>query len=246
MPQPTPKVMQAAGASVMPTPADINSLLGGIVDRKKWYWYDTLKFTAGTTLATTPYNFFATPQGQADPYNANAIKTLLETNLQGQGGQFSSPYDMVLTNLGFLFAFDNLIYDMTQIMKYGYFEFKILEKTFFKGHLWRHPAGAGVAGYTTRSTESVWNNGIPDPGAIYYFGQWSKYIPPLTSFSLTITFFETVGTAYAGSNSATLGANAQFYGQSASALPTLATAAQGGNGIWLVGFMNGLSDGPVQ
>lgn len=246
MPQVTPALQAMAGRSVNPQPPDINSLLGGIVDRKKWYWYDTLKLAPGSTVVGTPYNFFSTPVGQADPYNANAIKTYLETNLTGQGGQFSSPYDMVLTNLGFIFATDNRIYDITQIAKYSYMEFKILEKTFFKGHLWRHPAGAGFTGMSTQTTESVWNNGIADPAAIYYFGQWSKYIPPLTTFSLQLTFFETVGVAMSGTNGGTLGAAAVNAGQSGSALPTLLTAGQGGNGIWLIGFMNGLSDGPVQ
>jgi len=237
----------AAGASVAPTSnADINALLGGIVDRKKWYWYDTLKMVPGYQTVTTPYNFFSTPVGQTDPYNTPAVKTFLETNIVGQGGQFSSPYDMVLTNLGFLFASDNTLYDITQLVKYSYFEFKILEKTFFKGHLWRHPPGAGISGMTTQTSESAWNNGIPDPGAIYYFGQWSKYIPPLTTFSLALNFFETVGVAFGGTTAVTLGANAQAKGQSAAALPTISTAAQGGNGIWLIAFMNGLSDGPVQ
>ena len=236
----------AAGASVSMNNADINSLLGGIVDRKKWYWYDTLKLAPGTTVSSTPYNWFATAQGQADQYNASATKTMLETNIVGQGGQFSSPYDMVLTNLGFKFAEDNVLYDIEQIVKYGYFEFKILEKTFFKGHVWRHPPGAGFSGATSNTSESVWNNGVPDPGAIYYFGQWSKYIPPLTTFSLTLQFFETVGVAMTGSNTGTLGAKATAAGQSAAALPTLLTPSQGGNGIWLIAFMNGLSDGPVQ
>jgi hypothetical protein len=248
MPQVTPALQAKAGMSVNAgTPADINALLGGIVDRKKWYWYDTLKLAPGATVTNTPYSFFATPVGQADPYNASAIKTFLETNIVGQGGQFSSPYDMVLTNLGFLFAFDNRIYDITQIVKYGYFQFNILEKTFFKGHLWRHPPGAGMSGMTTQTAESVWNNGVPDPGAIYYFGQWSKYIPPLTTFSLTLQFFETVGVAMSGTNGGTLGASAIAAGQSGSALPTLLNNGnQGGNGVWLIAFMNGLSDGPVQ
>lgn len=247
MPAASAALSAKAGVSVSPASnADINALLGGIVDRKKWYWYDTLKLAPGTTVTNTPYSWFQTAQGQADPYNGNAIKTFLETNLVGQGGQFSSPYDMVLTNLGFKFAADNILYDMIQIMKYGYFEFKILEKTFFKGHLWRHPMGAGITGFSTQTAESSWNNGIADPGAIYYFGQWSKYIPPLTTFSLSLTFFETVGVAMSGSNTGALGAKAVAVGQSAAALPTLLTAAQGGNGVWLIAAMNGLSDGPVQ
>jgi hypothetical protein len=245
---PTTAAVAAAGlvAGQSVNPPDINALLGGVVDRKKWYWYDTLKMPAGYQTVTTAYNFFAVPQGQADPYNASAVKTALETNLTGQGGQFSSPYDLVLTNIGFKFAEDMRLYDIVQIVKYGYFEFKILEKTFFKGHLWRHPPGAGFQGFSTQNTESVWNNGIADPGAIWYLGQWSKYIPPLTTFTLTLQFFESVGVAVSGTTGGTLSASATAAGQSGSSLPTLLTQAQGGNGAWLVGMLNGLSDGPVQ
>jgi hypothetical protein len=247
MPQATQALLQKAGVSVnAQSVPDINALLGGVVDRKKWYWYDTLKFPPGYQTVTGEYNFFTQAVGQADLYNANATKTLLETNLTGQGGQFSSPYDMVLTNLMFKFAEDNRIYDINQIVKYGYFKFSILEKTFFKGHLWRHPAGAGFTGMSTQSNESVWNNGVPDPAAIYYFGQWSKYIPPLTTFNLTLQFFETVGVAISGTNGGTLTAAATAAGQSGSSLPTLLTNQQQGNGVWLIAGMNGLSDGPVQ
>jgi hypothetical protein len=236
----------AAGSSIPMDSPNINALLGGIVDRKKWYWYDTLKIAPGATVVGTPYEFFTNPVGKADPYNANATKTFLETNITGNGGQFSNPYDMVLTNLGFLFAPDNTKYDITQVYKYGYFEFRILEKKFFKGHIWRHPPGAGLSGATSQNAESNWNNGVPDPGAIYYFGQWSKYIPPLTEFGMNLTFLETVGVAMSGTNGGQLGSDAIFYGQSGSAYPTTRTAGQGGNGVWLIGFQNGLSDGPVQ
>jgi hypothetical protein len=232
----------APGASV----PDINALLGGVVDRKKWYWYDTLKLAPGGTVSGTPYTFFSVAQGQQDPNNASAIKTFLETNIMPPGGQFSSPYDMVLTNLGFFFDPLTTLYDIDQIMKFGYFQFTILEKVFFKGHLWRHPPGAGMTGVSTQTTESAYGLGVADPASIYYFGQWSKYIPPLTSFQLTLQFFETVGVATSGTNGGTLPALNTFYGQSGSALPTLRTTGQGGNGVWLIAFMNGLSDGPVQ
>jgi hypothetical protein len=247
MPTVNPQVARnLAGMTTTPDAANINALLGGIVDRKKWYWYDTVKVAPGGTVVNN-YDWFVTPQGKPDPNQATqAPKTFLETNITGQGGQFSSPYDMVMTNLGFLFAPDNRKYDITQFWKYGYFEFRILEKKFFKGHLWRHPPGAGMSGFSTQSSEGVWNNGVPDPGAIYYFGQWSKYIPPLTEFGMNLQFLETVGVAMSGSNGGQLGADALFFGQSGSALPTLMTANQGGNGVWLIGFMNGLSDGPVQ
>lgn len=234
-----------AGGSVPLAPStrvpDINSVYGNVVDRKKWYWYDTLKLTPATTVSTTPYQMFTQPIGQSDLYvGGTPVKTKLETNMT-TSSQFSSPYDMILNNLGFLFAIDNRLYDIKQFVKFAYIEFKILDKIFFEGHMWRHPPGAGITGFSTRATESFYNNGTPDPGAIYHFGNWAKYIPPLTRFNLTITFPETVGTALQ-----TLGADDTAAGQSSTSLPTLLSTSQGGNGIWLIVFMNGLSDGPVQ
>ena len=220
---------------------DINALINQMVDRRKTYVYDTLKLAPGATVASTPYQFFKNPIGTADPYNGNITKTEVETNMQS-AGQFNPPYDMILNNLGFLFAADNLLYDIEQIIKLGWFEFKILEKRMWSGHLWRHPPGAGLSGFTTRSGESVWNNGMPEPGAIWRFGDYMKYIPPMVNFSLTLNYPETLNNFY----NSNLPANVVAVGTAGTSLPTIQTAAQGGNGIQLIAFMNGLSDGPVQ
>jgi len=220
---------------------DINALIGQMVDRRKTYVYDTLKLAPGATVASTPYRFFQTPLGQPDPYNGNQVKTELETNMRSPG-QFNPPYDMIIFNLGFLFAIDNLIFDITQIVKLGWFEFKILEKTMWMGHLWRHPPGAGFSGATSNNSESVWNNGVPEPGAIWYFGDFKKYIPPLVNFSLTLNFPETYNTFY----NSTLPANVTNAALTATGLPQITAESKGGNGIQLIAFMNGLSDGPVQ
>lgn len=220
---------------------DINALIGQMVDRRKTYVYDTLKLAPGAVVASTPYRFFQTPIGQGDPYNGNLTKTELETNMRS-AGMFNPPYDMIINNIGFLFLFDNRLFDITQIVKLGWFEFKILEKTMWMGHLWRHPPGAGLSGFSTQLSESVWQNGTPSPGDIWWFGDYKKYIPPMVNFSLTLNFPEILNTYYNSS----LPANITAAGISGTALPTLLTSAQGGNGITLIAFLNGLSDGPVQ
>ncbi len=224
-----------------PSVPDINAIVGQMVDRGKWYYYDTLKLAPGATV-TNQYRFFSTANGQPDPYNGNLAKTDLETNLPGQGGSFPPPYDLILNNLGFYFTTDCGLYDINQIVKYAWFEFKILEKTFFKGHLWRHPPGAGVTGYSTKSSQSFFTLGVPAPGAVYSFGDWAKYIAPQMTFSLTLNFPETLNQF----TNSTLGADAQANGQVGTSLPTLQTVNQGGNGITLIAFMNGLTDRAVQ
>lgn len=233
--QPVPGVSQGGAP-------DINAIVGGMVDRGKWYYYDTLKLAPGATVQNQ-YSFFASAMGQADPYTtATPVKTKLETNLP-TANQFNPPFDMILNNLGFYFLQDGRAYDMEQIFKHAYIEFKIIDKIFFEGHMWRHPPGAGFSGMSTQTAESMWNNGIPDPGACYTFGNWAKYIPPLVRFTLTISFPETFNQMYGTS---ILTAQQTVAGQSSTTLPTLLTTAQGGNGIWLVAFMNGLTDRAVQ
>ena len=223
---------------------DINAIVGQMVDRGKWYYYDTLKIPPGATVGPQ-YRFFTNGNGQPDPNNGNLPKTDLETNLPGLGSAFPPPYDLILNNLGFYFTTDTTLYDINQIMKYSWFEFKILEKTFFKGHLWRHPPGAGVNGHSTGIAapgEHAWTNGIAAPAAVWSFGDWAKYIAPLMTFSLTINFPETVS----GFLNGVLGASATANTQAVGTLPTLNTAAQQGNGVTLIAIMQGLTDRAVQ
>lgn len=218
---------------------DINALIGQMVDRRKTYVYDTLKLAPGATVSNTPYRFFQNPLGQPDPYNGNLTKTELETNMTDTG-KFNPPYDMILMNLGFLFYGD--LFDILQIVKLGWFEFKILEKTQWMGHMWRHPPGAGFTGFSTKTSESFWNNGVPKPDAVWMFGDYKKYIPPTVKFSLTLNFPETYNSYYNSNLPADVTAKLGAIGAS---LPTLVAAANGGNGVQMIAFMNGLSDGPV-
>jgi hypothetical protein len=230
---------------------DINAIIANMLDRQKSYVYDTLKLAPGTTVSSTPYRFFQVPIGQGDPYNNNIVKTELETNMRS-AGMFNPPYDMILNNLGFLFCFDNLVFDITTIMRMGWFQFKILQKTMFMGHLWRHPPGAGISGMSTQTSESVWTNGVPEPGAIWAFGKYGKYIPPLVNFTLELQFPETYntffnGTASANNIPAAITAKLITPGTiSGTALPTTLPVTQGGNGIQLIAFMNGIAGAPVQ
>jgi hypothetical protein len=107
---------------------------------------------------------------------------------------------------------------------------------------------------TTVTAQQNWLNGIADPKAIWWFGDWKKYIPPLTSFSLNINFSETYAQFY---NAATITSTslpatvkAKLFDSAVIAatttLPTLLPASLGGNGIKLLCIMNGISNGPVQ
>jgi len=221
---------------------DINALIGQMVDRRKMYYYDTLKLAPGTVVQTQPYSLFKTPLGVSDPYNGTsaAAKTELETNMTDTG-KFNPPYDLILFNLGFLFW--GKLADIMTVAQLSFFEFKILEKRQFAGSMLRHPPGMGISGFSTRTSESFWNNGMPQPDAVWMLGDFKKYIPPSVQFSLTLNFPETYNSYY--NTTTNLPADINNQGVTATNLPTLLTQAQGGNGLVIQAIMNGLSDGPV-
>jgi len=230
---------------------DINALISRMVDRRKTYVYDTLTLPPGAAVTSTPYRFFQTPIGQPDPYNNSNVKTELDTNMRSTG-MFNPPYDMIVNNLGFLFLFNNILYDIEQVMQMGWMEFKILEKTMWMGHLWRHPPGAGLSGMSTLTGQQVWNNGTPEPSAIWYFQDFKKYIPPMVNFSLTLNFPESYNAFYTGTSGTATLLPADILteltaaGLTGTSLPYIRAQGRGGNGIKLIAFMNGLSDAPVQ
>lgn len=232
---------------------DINALVGQLVDQRKDYVYDTLTLAPGATVTSQPYRMFQVPIGQQDPYNGSQTKTEQETNMRSTG-QFSAPYDFILNNLGFYVLAGADIFDISTVFNMGWFEFKILQKQQFMGHFQRHPAGMGVTGMSTASAQQNWLNGMADPKAVWWFGDWKKYIPPLTSFSLNINFSETYQQFYNASSVTSTNLPAAVKSKlfdtsvvsSVATLPTLLPASLGGNGIKLLCIMNGISNGPVQ
>ncbi len=232
---------------------DINALVGQLVDQRKDYVYDTKTLPPGYTFTGTPLRFFQVPIGQQDPDNGNIVKTEQETNMRSQG-QFSPPYDFIMNNLGFYVCVGAELFDISTIFNLTRFEFKILQKIQFQGHLQRHPSGMGVSGMSTATGQQNWINGIADPKAIWWFGDWRKYIPPMVNFTLDWYGNESYQNLYnaASITSANLPASikAKLFDTgivtAVTSNPTLLTAAAGGNGIKLIALMNGVSNGPVQ
>lgn len=196
---------------------DINSIMAGWVDRGPWQYYDTVICNQNTQLLST-YSPFSIPIGQQDPILA-AAKTKLQTNMQ-RGNQFPPPRCLVIMQLGFYFSSRMLKADIDSVLDNCYVEVRIDDKIYMEGQLWQFPAGVGLTGVSTKTTESVYTNGIPSLQATRRYGEYSKYIAPLQQFSMTITF---PGTP-----------------------PTMASTANGGVGLYMIPFFDGLTDRSVQ
>lgn len=225
---------------------DVNSLIAGMVDRTPWQFYDTLKFAPGATV-TNQYVLFQQQKGAQDAYNGSQVKTYVETNMQSPG-QFNPPHDLLLQSIQFEVFGDTRLYDIFQVFKFSYFELTIDEKVFFRAPLQFYPSGTGISGMTTQGNESAWNNGTPNPYATRRFDKFSRYIPPLMNFNVTIFFPETMAVATNTAVGATtnLSAAQVANSQTAAALPILMTQANGGSGVWLKAILDGLTDRSVQ
>lgn len=173
-----------------------NSIMAGWVDRGPFPYWDTLQATPGSVLASS-YNMFTIPIGQQNPLANNTVKTKLQTNMT-KSGEFPPPRCLLLEALGFIFGGQPItvnsvttwtpmfLDDIYALLYSAYIEFRIDDKIFHEGGIYLYPGGAGVQGSTTQSGQQSWNNGIPAPGYMRRYGNWSKYIAPLQQFSLNI------------------------------------------------------------
>lgn len=164
---------------------DINSIMAGWVDRGPWIYYDLVQVNA-SAASPSSLNPFSVPIGGQDPI-VSTQKTKLQTNMQ-RGNQFPPPRCLVMMMLGFYFSDQMLKSDIDLVLNSCYIEFRIDDKIFWEGLLWKFPAGFGLTGFTTQNGQSGFTNGIPAPQFSRRYGEYSKYIAPLQQFSLNIIF----------------------------------------------------------
>jgi hypothetical protein len=219
---------------------NINAIINGMVSRDIWTYYSTVKLDVGQTFAAS-YSLFNQVSGSIDQYaiTANQILSHVETNMPAPASNgFPPPKDLILDHIGNYFlsggcgtanhgigTFAN-ISDMLAFCQYSYIEFKILDKVFAEGFLELYPPGVGFTGVSTQQTQSVYTLGFVSPHAVQSMGKFSKYLAPQMQWSYTIYF--PAGSGPAGVAGATL------------------TANDGGNGLWLKAFLQGLTDRAVQ
>jgi hypothetical protein len=195
---------------------DTNSVMNGWVDRGPWFYYDTLTAAAGATLQNS-YQLFSVQVGGQNPLTS-ATKTIIETNMV-RGNQFPPPRCLLLQCVGFYFSSTMRKADIDAVLDGGLLRLTIDEKVFHEGPLVYYPSGAGLAGTTTRTGESVYTLGIPSPMSTRRYGAWSKYIAPLQQFNVSVLF---------------------------PATPTLLTTDAGGAGLRMQCTLDGLTDRSVQ
>ncbi len=121
-----------------------------------WMVYDRLTAAAGATTATG-LRFFTTP--------ISATKTKNDTNLIKQS-EMPSPERIKILSLRFSFSPAMHPTDIRLFLTTYYTELFISERIYVEGPLALFPGGTGISTASTAPASS----GIPDPRAIYVFG----------------------------------------------------------------------------
>lgn len=174
------------GTSALAVGRNTNAFVPNMVDEEPALYWDTLLTASGTQLSSI-YSAFSLPINTPNPYNGNVPNTKLQTNMQ-KANEFPPPRCLLLKAIQFQYSSQMTKADIDKVEDGAYVEFKISDKIFFEGYLRDFPAGAGLMGVTTQNGESVYTNGFPAPQATRRYGSWSKYIPPLTRFTLNVFF----------------------------------------------------------
>jgi hypothetical protein len=195
---PTPAIQQAQPGQTSSVyqfnkttanPQDINTIVGGMVDRSPWRWWDQFVYPLGSPAVPVPseVDFFQIAMNQVDPVTG-VRKTKVNTNMTNSG-QFTPPYCLVMSSFGFYIEQPALLADVNKFFSQCWYQLQILGKIFFEGRLWMAPGQYGYSGHgNAASTDSFIVNGLPAPGYGYRIGEYARYIPPLTNFSMKLFF----------------------------------------------------------
>ena len=219
------RVMSASQAAALPASGrNTNSIMQGWVDRGPWIYYDTVTILKSVQMAAQ-YSPFSVPIGSQDPLT-NLTKNKLQTNMV-RGNQFPPPRCLLLGSIGIYFESNWLKADIDQVLANYFLEFRIDEKIFHEGYLELYPAGAGLAGLSTQTGESVYTNGLPAQGYARNYGDWAKYIAPEQQFNMYLNWQSSQVIA-------------SGIGTASTVPPTLT------NGGTIRIFLNGLTDRSVQ
>lgn len=170
-----------------------NAVLGGVVDRRPWRYWDTFTWptTSPTTALPSEIALFTVPMQQTDLYVTTLRKTKLQTNMT-KSGEFAAPECLLMQQISIYLCqgSGNTKVNIDQFFENCWMEFKINNKIFWEGLPWMFPAGLGYMGTPAiaNTADQNWTNGFPAPQAAWRAGTFSKYIAPLQPFSLRFFF----------------------------------------------------------
>ena len=135
-----------------------NPIMPNTADVVNWVLYDRFVFAAGATIPNT-FQFFTQHIGAAG-------KTKIDTNME-LVQQLPAPLWMNVIGCGFWVSSNTIKLDIDAFMNSSYMEFWVGQKVYLEGPLQCFPGAAGLGGFSTQTTESVYTNGMPSTGNFF-------------------------------------------------------------------------------
>jgi hypothetical protein len=120
--------------------------------------YDTLTYSAGGTINTPNSQLFTNVE-------SNSGKTYAQTNMT-QNGKLDAPEAFSVFGVRVGWSEDILRSDLTTLLNSWAYEFWLGKKDYQRANLRHFSSGWGIAGYTTRTAESFYTNGLPGRGSM--------------------------------------------------------------------------------
>jgi hypothetical protein len=120
--------------------------------------YDTITYTAGATITTANSTFFQNVE-------ANSGKTPTQTNMD-TNGRLDAPEAFSVFGIRLGWSEDILRADLQTLLNTWAFQFQMLKKYYSQANIRHYSAGWGITGYTTRTAESFYTNGMPGRGSM--------------------------------------------------------------------------------
>jgi len=141
----------------------INSFRGQILisnqlDVQDTPLYDTITYTAGATINPTNSLFFQNVE-------SGSGKTQTQTNMT-TNGRLDAPEAFSVFGIRLGFSEDILRSDLQSLLNNWAFLFQMLKKPYSQGNIRHYASGWGITGYTTRTAESFYTNGVPGRGSM--------------------------------------------------------------------------------
>lgn len=121
--------------------------------------YDTITYVAGATITTLNSQFF-TNVGSASG------KSYVQTNMT-TSQKLVAPEAFSIFGIRLHWSEDILRSDLTNIANGFVYEFWMGQKYYQRANIYHFSSGMGIAGYTTRTAESFYTNGIPSRDSMH-------------------------------------------------------------------------------
>ena len=121
--------------------------------------YDTLTYTAGGTINTPNSALFSNVE-------SNSGKTYAQTNMQ-ENRRLAAPEAFSVFGVRLGFSEDILRADLQTFLNSWAYEFWLGQKNYQRANVRHFSAGWGISGYTTRTAESFYTNGLPSMQAVH-------------------------------------------------------------------------------